>query len=59
MIFEKDKALQRWSEYISDLFSDTRQALPSPRNLEGPPILQEEVKNAIRKSHIGKAPSED
>ena len=59
VIFEKDKALERWSEYIGDLFSDNRPALPSPSNLEGPPILQEEFKNAIRKSRIGKAPGED
>ena len=33
--------------------------IASPSNNEGPPILQEEVKNAIRKRRIGKAPGED
>ena len=40
IIYEKDKALERWSGYISDLFSDTRPELPSPSNLEGPTIFK-------------------
>ena len=33
--------------------------LPSPSNLEGPPILQEDVNDAIRKSCIGNALGQD
>jgi len=32
MIFEKDKILVRWSEYIEDLFSDNRPPPPTPSN---------------------------
>ena len=41
IIFEKDKVLERWSEYIGDLVSHTRPTLPSSSNNEGQPILQE------------------
>ena len=59
MIFEREKILERWAEYIGDLFSDTRPPLPTPSNDRGPPILKEEVEKAIRKSQGGKAPGDD
>ena len=59
MIFEREKILERWAEYIGDLFSDTRPPLPTPSNDRGPPILKEEVERAIRKSQGGKAPGDD
>ena len=32
MIFERDKVLNRWVEYIGDMFADTRPPLPTPSN---------------------------
>ena len=42
MIFERDKVLERWAEYIGDLFADTRPSLPTPSNDRGPPIIHNE-----------------
>ena len=38
--------LDRWAEYIGDLFADTRPPLPTPSNDRGPPLLREEAKKA-------------
>ena len=59
MIFERDKVLERWAEYIGDLFADTRPSLPTPSNDRGPPIMKAEVERAIKNSQLGKAPGED
>ena len=59
MIFERDKVLNRWAEYIGDLFADTRPPLPTPSNDRGPPILKEEVQKALKNSQLGKAPGDD
>ena len=59
MLFEKDKILERWSEYIEDLFSDNRPPPPTPSNDRGPPILIGEVKKALKNSQLGKAPGDD
>ena len=59
MLFERDKILERWAEYIGDLFSDSRPSLPTPSNDDGPPILSAEVRNAIKESQEGKAPGDD
>ena len=59
MIFERDKVLNRWAEYIGDLFADTRPPLPTPSNDRGPPILKEEVQKALKNSQLAKAPGGD
>ena len=59
IIFEKEKVLERWSEYVGELFADNRPALPTPTNDDGPPIIESEVRNALRKMRTGKAPGED
>ena len=59
MLFEMDKILERWSEYIEDLLSDNRPPPPTPSNERGPPILINEVKKAIKNSQLGKAPGDD
>ena len=59
VIFEKDEVRKRWAEYVGDLFADTRPAMPVPTNNEGPPIIQSEVRKALKDSQIGKAPGED
>ena len=38
IIFERDKVLERWSEYIGDLFADDRPPLPTASNDRGPPF---------------------
>ncbi|GFS18552.1 endonuclease-reverse transcriptase [Elysia marginata] len=56
---EKDKKLERWSEYISELFDDDRnedltlQGIP-----EGPEIMRE-VENTIKNMKTGKATGPD
>ena len=59
MIFEADKILERWAEYVGELFADTRPGLPQPSNDRGPPILRSEVEKAIKNTQLGKAPGED
>ena len=59
MIFEREKVLNRWSEYIGDLFADERPPLPEPSNDRGPPILKVEVERAIKSSQLGRAPGDD
>ena len=59
MLFEKDKVLERWAEYIGDLFADTRPPLPAPSNDEGHPILKCEVEKALKNVQLGKAPGDD
>ena len=59
MLFEKDRVLERWAEYIGELFSDTRPSLPAPSNDEGPPILKSEVERALKNAQLGKAPGDD
>ena len=38
MIFEREKVLNRWSEYIGDLFSDERPPYLNPAMTEAPPF---------------------
>ncbi|GFS19839.1 hypothetical protein ElyMa_005042200 [Elysia marginata] len=41
---EKDKILERWSEYIKELFDDERKEIEVMKgNFAGPPILKDEV----------------
>ena len=41
---EKDKKLERWSEYISELFDDDRNEDLTLQDIpEGPEIMREEV----------------
>ena len=55
MLMEKEEVLARWSEYVEELFRDDRGPKPvMKRNLEGPSILKEEVKAAMKKMKNGK-----
>lgn len=39
---EKDKIIERWTEYIQELFEDDREAMPQIRKtMEGPEILKD------------------
>ncbi|GFO08984.1 hypothetical protein PoB_003548900 [Plakobranchus ocellatus] len=49
MLMEKKEILNRWSEYVEDLFQDDRCKKPKiKKNIEGPTILKEEVEAAIK-----------
>ena len=55
IIFEKDKVLDRWVEYVGDLFDDDRPTKPEIADGEGPTILQSEVKTALKEMLNNKA----
>ena len=48
MLFEKDKILERWSEYIENLFSYYRPPPPTSNIKRGLPILINGVKKAVK-----------
>ena len=48
LLFEKEKILNRWEEYIGELFEDQRPEQPPYNNLNGASILKEETENVIR-----------
>src|SRR5438552_17728198 len=53
---EKEKIIERWTEYIQELFEDDREALPQIRkDIEGPEILKDEVRFAIKQMKRNKA----
>ena len=53
---EKNQILERWSEYIEELFDDEREQKPVIRkNIEGPRILRAEVTAAIAHTKRNKA----
>ena len=52
----KHEILDRWTEYIEELFDDDRGELPKiSKDMEGPKIIQDEVENAIKKLKKNKA----
>ena len=60
IIMDKDKVLERWSQYIEELFDDTRGGVPEIyKNIEGPSILPFEVRAALKKMKNNKAPGPD
>ena len=60
ILMDKNDVLERWAEYIEELFEDTRGEKPViKKELEGPPILKEEVDDAIKKMKFGKATGPD
>ena len=60
ILMEKEDILNRWSEYIEDLYHDERGPPPQlHKEEEGNVILEEEVRNAFRKMKSGKAAGPD
>ena len=60
LLMGRENVLNRWSEYIEDLFQDDRGEKPIiKKDMDGPPILKEEVSAAIRKMKHGKAVGPD
>ncbi|GFS18525.1 endonuclease-reverse transcriptase [Elysia marginata] len=56
----KEKLLERWAEYIGELFDDDRKDHDvMKRNFAGLPILEDEVRSAKRKMKTGKATGPD
>ena len=48
LVMEREDILNRWSEYIEELFYDDRDQKPLiRRNIEGPRILKSEVSAAV------------
>ena len=46
---ENEDILNRWSEYITELYHDDRGPPPIINNEEGPQILEEEIKKALKR----------
>ena len=60
ILMDKQDVLDRWAEYIEELFEDERGERPViKKELDGPPILKEEVEDAIKKMKFGKATGPD
>ncbi|GFO43547.1 RNA-directed DNA polymerase from mobile element jockey-like [Plakobranchus ocellatus] len=60
IIIDKEKILERWAEYIRELFEDDRKDHNVMKNnFAGPPIMKEEVETAIKKMKHGKATGPD
>ena len=59
ILMEKCEIINRWTEYIGDLYNDNRQDFHMSHNEESPSILLEEVANAIKHTNSGKAPGPD
>ena len=60
IIVEKEKILERWAEYIDDLFNDDRIEQPLIlKNMDGPKILKSEVKSSLYKLKSNKAAGPD
>ena len=59
VLIDRTDVLNRWSEYIEELFDDEREKLTINKEIDGPPILKEEVKAAIKKMKLGKATGPD
>ena len=60
ILMEKEDILERWSEYIEELYYDVRGPPPDINNEdEGPPILEDEVRKALSKMKSGKASGPD
>ncbi|GFN88481.1 RNA-directed DNA polymerase from mobile element jockey-like [Plakobranchus ocellatus] len=60
MLLEKREILNRWSEYVEDLFKDDEcKTSKIKKKIEGPIILKEEVEPAIKKMKNGKATGPD
>ena len=56
IILEKGKILERWSEYIEELYNDDRYERKIIKdNFGGPTILKDEIRSAIKQMKTGKA----
>ena len=58
-LFEKEKILARWTEYVEELFYESRPDNPVQIGLRGPEIIKSEVENCLKQMASGKAPGID
>ena len=59
-LMEKKEILNRWSEYIEKLFDGDRVSKPIfKKNMEGPSIMKDEVRQAIKSMKSNKATGSD
>ena len=57
---DNGKILERWSQYIEELFDENRGCVPEIyKNIEGPSILPFEARAALRKMRNNEAPGPD
>ena len=58
---EMETVLQRWSEYIGDLFDDNDrpEEIDSSNDVQGVSTLESEIENAMKEMKMGKAAGED
>ena len=61
LAMEMETVLQRWSEYIGDLFEDNDrpEEIDSSSDVQGVSILESEIENAMKEMKRGKAVGED
>lgn len=60
ILMETNEVLQRWSQYIDDLFEDETREFPEIlREMEGPEILKSEIQKAMKSMKTGKSPGDD
>ena len=60
IMVEIEEQKERWREYIEELFMDERGDKPAiEKVIEGPKVMQSEVKAAIKKLKMDKAPGPD
>ncbi|GFS12569.1 RNA-directed DNA polymerase from mobile element jockey-like [Elysia marginata] len=55
ILFETEKIVLRWTEYVKELFSDQRCANLIQEHLQGPEILMNEVEKCLKDMKYGKA----
>ena len=60
IITEKERIFERWEEYISELYHDERgDKPPIMKNFDGPPIMKDEVRKAVKSMKKGKTAGPD
>ena len=59
ILFEDEKIISRWEEYVEELFHDNRNANPLQTFMNGPDIMKSEVRSALMSMKDGKAPGID
>ena len=60
ILMEKKEILNRWSEYMEELFNGDRMSKPIfKKNMEGPSIMKDEVRQAIKSMKSNKPTGPD
>ena len=56
ILFETEKILARWTEYVEELIYESRPDNPVQIGLRGPEIIKSEVENCLKQMASRKAP---